>query len=60
MSARYGIPEQLISDNGTQFTSHEFAEFAKQNGIKHILVAPYHPRSNGQPERFIQTFKQYF
>lgn len=51
--------ERLVSDNGPQFSSREFAEFTKRNRIKHILVAPYHPRSNGQAERFVQAFKQY-
>ena len=54
------IPERLVSDNRPQFTSSEFATFMKRNGIKHILVAPYHPRSNGQAERVVQTFKQFF
>ena len=60
MFARHGIPQQLVSDNGSQFTSQEFSDFMKRNGIKHTLVAPYHPRSNGQGERFVQTFKQLF
>ena len=60
MFVRHGIPQQLVSDNGSQFTSQEFADFMKGNGIKHTLVAPYHPRSNSQTECFVQTFKQFF
>ena len=55
--AAYGLPEQLVSDNGPQFTSVEFERCMKLNGIKHIKVAPYHPSSNGAAERCVQTFK---
>ena len=48
--SRFGLPDQLASDNGPQFTSVEFALFLKQNGIKHIRSAPYHPSSNGLAE----------
>ena len=47
-----------MSDNRPQFTSSEFAEFCKTNGVKHIRVSPYHPASNGLAERMVQTFKQ--
>ena len=56
--AHYGLPDQLVSDNGTQFTSSEFQVFMKQNGIKHIRCAPYHPATNGAAERFVQTLKK--
>ncbi len=35
------LPEQVVSDNGPQFTSDEFAQFMKSNGVKHIRTAPY-------------------
>ena len=56
--SHYGLPEQLVSDNGPQFVSLEFKHFMKENGIRHILVAPRHPHSNGQAEPFVATFKQ--
>ena len=45
--ARYGLPNQIISDNGPPFQSAENEEFLRQNGIQRILVSPYHPTSNG-------------
>ena len=53
----YGLPTRLVSDNGPQFASEEFAVFMKSNGVKHIRCAPYHPSSNRAAERFVQTFK---
>lgn len=47
----------LSSYNGPQFTANEFSDFMKANGVKHIRTAPYHPASNGEAERFVQTFK---
>ena len=47
MFAAYGLPDQIVSDNGPQFISSEFATFLKQNGVKHIRSAPYHPSTNG-------------
>ncbi|CAM4627992.1 unnamed protein product [Lepidochelys olivacea] len=54
----FGLPEQLVSDNGLQFVSQELQNFMKANGIHHIISAPYHPSTNGLPERFVQTTKQ--
>ena len=55
--AKWGLPEQIVSDNGSQFTSTEFQKFCKVNGVKHIPVAAYHPRSNGEAERFVKSLK---
>ena len=54
---RFGLPEQVVTDNGPQFVSEDFSHFLKSNGIKHIHCAPYHPASNGLAEQFVQSLK---
>ena len=52
-----GLPEILVTDNGPSFSSSEFTDFVKANGIQHVKTVQYHPASNGLAERAIQTFK---
>jgi IS30 family transposase len=46
----FGVPNNIITDNGTQFTAREFNDFCADSGIKinHALVS--HPQSNGEVE----------
>ena len=56
--ARHGIPEIVRSDNGPQYSSHEFSDFAKSYQFQHITSSPLFPQSNGQMERSVQTVKE--
>ena len=56
--ARYGIPEIVRSDNGPQYSSHEFTAFAKAYHFQHITSGPLFPQSSGQAERTVQTLKK--
>ena len=56
--ASLGLPEVIVSDNAANFTSEEFQEFLRRNGVKHIRTPPYHPASNCLVERAVQTLKR--
>ncbi|GKV02599.1 hypothetical protein SLEP1_g15017 [Rubroshorea leprosula] len=47
---RYGIPNQIIADNGTQFNCSSFRDFCSSYGIKLQFTSVYHPESNGMVE----------
>jgi transposase InsO family protein len=48
---RFGVPNRVITDNGTQFTSQYFQEYCEDIGIQLYFTSVAHPRSNGQVER---------
>ena len=56
--SRHGIPEVVRSDNGPQYSSHDFAKFAETYGFKHLTSSPLFPQSNGQAERAVGTVKR--
>ena len=50
------LPERLVTDKGTQFTSDEFKKFLRENDILHILTAPGHPAANRLAESYVGEF----
>ncbi|XP_003737698.1 uncharacterized protein K02A2.6-like [Galendromus occidentalis] len=55
---QYGVPEEIVTDHGTQFTAHDFKEFCRRNDIKKSFSAVNFPQSNGRAERMVDTFKR--
>ena len=47
----FGIPNVIITDNGTQFTCKKFVDFCDRLHIRVNWSAVAHPRTNGQVER---------
>lgn len=56
--AKHGIPENVISENGPQFASREFAKFVAKWEFPHITSRPRYPKANGMAERTVQTIKR--
>ena len=56
--SRWGIPDVLVSDNGSQFVSAEFELFLSSCDVKHVKSSLYYPQSDGLIERFNSSIKQ--
>lgn len=56
--SRLGIPEEILTDNGSQFTSGLFSEVMDLLLIQHLRTSPYHAATNGLVERFNGTLKK--
>jgi len=56
----YGPPDTVLTDNGPQFASLFFQGVRNLMGIRNLYTSTYHPRPNGQVERFNKTLVDMF
>ncbi|KAD4584296.1 hypothetical protein E3N88_21897 [Mikania micrantha] len=55
--SRHGVPVTIVSDRDTRFTSHFWRNFQEELGTKLLTSTAYHPQTDGQSERTIQTLE---
>ena len=55
--ARWGIPDEIVTDCGKNYDSVEFSQFCQRKKIKHTKSSPYHHQSNGKAESAVKIVK---
>ena len=55
--ARWGIPDEIVTNSGTNYDSAEFSQFCQRKKIKHIKSSPHHHESNGKAESAVKIAK---
>ena len=55
--ARWGIPDEIVTDCGKNFDSAEFSQFCQRKKIKHTKSSPHHHQSNGKSESAVKIAK---
>ena len=56
--SRHGIPETVISGNGSQYSSKQYKQFAWEWQFSHKTSSPRYPQSNGLAESSVKVVKQ--
>ena len=56
--SRHGIPDNVISDNGPQYSSDEYRQFSQDYDFQHTTISPRYPQSGGLHEKTVQTVKR--
>ena len=56
--SRVGVPSEILTDRGTQFTSGLMKEISRLLSLKQLTTTPYHPICNGLVEKFNGTLKR--
>ena len=55
----YGLPQDIVSDRDSRFTSHTWKDFLSVTGIRPHMSTAFHPKTDGQTERVNQVIKAY-
>ncbi|KIH63673.1 integrase core domain protein [Ancylostoma duodenale] len=58
--ARFGLPETLVTDQGSNYMSDTFTTLLRNLHIRHRTSTPYHHQSNGQVEKANRTIQEQF
>jgi transposase InsO family protein len=54
---RWGVPDELVSDRGLEFSNSVLSHLTRLMGVRHIRTTPVNPQSNGLAENFVKTLK---
>ena len=58
--SRFGVPDTLVTDNGSCFASSEVAKFADQWNFEHVTSSPRYPQNNGKADNAVRTVERLF
>ena len=54
----FGVPQEVTTDGGPQFISHDLVSFLEKWGVKHRKSAPYNPHANWRAETAVKSAKR--